>query len=114
MIERIMNNILNEIKEEYDYIVFKGYVCENEAFFKSKKVNFDAEAIEEAIRDLIQKYEFRGIEATIHFNYGEVELYKNNETKSFKLENKDNLFSQLLEIINKEDKEDKGSEEDEN
>lgn len=102
MIERIMNNILNEIKEEYDYIVFKGYVCENETFFKAKKVNFDAEAIEEAIRDLIQKYEFRGIEAIIYFNYSEIELYRNNKTKRFLLKNKDNLFSQLLEIISKE------------
>lgn len=102
MIERIMNNILNEIKEEYDYIVFKGYVCENEAFFKAKKVNFDAEAIEKAIRDLIQKYEFSDIEATIYFVYNEIELYKNNEIKRFELSNTDNLFTQLLEIINKE------------
>lgn len=110
MIERIMNNILNEIKGECDYITFKGYVCENEALM-SKKDNFDAEIIENAIYELIQKYEFRDIEATIYFNYSEIELYKNNEIKRFELSNTDNLFTQLLEIINKEDK---GSEEDEN
>lgn len=100
MIERIMNNILNEIKGECDYITFKSYNDGN-GILISKKANFDAEAIEKAIYELIQRYEFRNIEATIYFIYNEIELCKNNEIKRFELSNTDNLFTQLLEIINK-------------
>lgn len=107
---RIINSILNEIKRECKYIIFKSYIGEN-GIYICPNINFDTTTIEIILYKLSEAFDLKGFEATIHFNYSEIELYKNNKTKSFKLENKDNLFSQLLEIINKENK---GSEEDEN
>ncbi|MDY5795496.1 MAG: hypothetical protein SPJ84_06690 [Fusobacterium gastrosuis] len=101
MIERIMNNILNEIKGECDYITFLSCNEEN-GIYISKKASFSAGIVENAIYELAKTFDLKGFEATIYFVYNEIELYKNNKTKRFLLENKDNLFSQLLEIISKE------------
>ena len=101
MITRMINKILDEIKGECDYITFKRYGNENGVLI-SKKANFSAGEVENAIYELAKTFDLKGFEATIYFVYNEIELYKNNETKRFELSNTDNLFSQLLEIINKE------------
>ena len=101
MIERIMNNILNEIKEECDYITFLSCNEEN-GIYISKKASFSAGIVENTIYELIKNFDLKGFEATIYFIYNEIELYKNNEIKRFKLSNTDDLFTRLLKIINKE------------
>lgn len=101
MEEKIINKILSEIKNECAYITFKSYSDEN-GIRVSKKANFEAETMEKALYELTKNFDLKRYEATIYFIYNEIELYKNNETKRFKLSNTDNLFTHLLEIINKE------------